>query len=97
MANANTATTSTSNSGGSTNTGGGLVGWRDVNASIGGLDLSGLFSKTSNPNATSGNIEVGDRILGGSKGITFKFGLVKILALIAGVAIVVKIWKGSKK
>ena len=95
MANTQSATQSTTNSGGSSQSSG-VVGWRDANLSVGGLDMSGLFSDSSKTSATSGNIEVGDRILGGSKS-SFKFGLVKILALVAGVAIVVKIWKGSKK
>lgn len=90
-----TATQTTTNSGGTTNTGGGMVGWRDANLSVGGLDLGGLFSDSSKATATSGNISYGDRIVGGSKN-TLQFGLVKMLALFAGVAIIVKIWKGKK-
>lgn len=69
---------------------GNLVGWRDANNSIGSL-----FGDSGRSSATSGNIYTGDRIVGGSKG--FQIGLVKILAIGALVAIVVKIWKGGKK
>lgn len=74
-------------------------GVRDVNASIGGFDfnalnpsnfLNGLNSSTSS--ATSGAVTVGDRILGGSKS-SRQFGLVKILALVAGGAILLKLYK----
>lgn len=97
MATSQSATTNTSNSGGSTNTGGGLVGWRDANASIGGLDMSGMFSDSSKASATSGNITLGDTIMGGTSQKSFKFGIVKVFAVLAGVAIIVKIWKGGKK
>lgn len=97
MAKNQSATTTTSNSGGSTQTGGGLVGWRDANLSVGGLDFSGIGADSSRSSATSGNIEVGDRIIGGGKSGGLQLGLVKILAIGALIAIVVKIWKGSKK
>ena len=81
---------------------GGTVGQgigRDVNASIGIGDitlpnLSGAFSNfgTATSSATSGAVTVGDRILGGTKS-TRQFGLVKILALVAGVAILYKLYK----
>ena len=63
---------------------------RDVNASIGVLDLSNLGAATSS--ATSGAVTVGDRILGGTKS-SRQFGLVKILAFIAGAAILYKLYK----
>ena len=63
---------------------------RDVNASIGGIDFSNLGAATSS--ATSGAVTVGDRILGGTKSRR-QFGLVKILALIAGAAILYKLYK----
>lgn len=63
---------------------------RDVNASIGGLDLSNLGAATSS--ATSGAVTVGDRIFGGTKS-TRQFGIVKILALVAGAAILYKLYK----
>ena len=63
---------------------------RDVNASIGGLDLSNLGAATSS--ATSGAVTVGDRILGGSRA-SRQFGLVKILAIFAGAAILFKLYK----
>lgn len=87
-----TASQTTTNSGGTTNTGGGIVGWRDANLSIGGFDLSGFGSSS----AKSGDISTGDRILGGNKKESLKFGLVKMLAVLAGVAIIFKIWKGKK-
>lgn len=80
------------NSGGSSTTQGNLVGWRDANNSIGSMfGDSGLT-----PTATAGNITLGDRILGGTSKSSLKFGIVKILVLLAGVAIVVKILKGKK-
>lgn len=69
---------------------GNLVGWRDANNAIGDL-----FSDSSKASASSGNITVGDVIMGGTKK-SLEFGLVKILAILAGLAIVVKIWKGKK-
>ncbi len=95
MANNQSATTQTSNSGGSSNSSG-VVGWRDANLSVGGLDFSGIGAHRSSASATSGNIEVGDRILGGGKSGSLQLGIVKILAIGALIAIVVKIWKGKK-
>lgn len=95
MANNQSATQTTTNSGGTSNSTGGVVGWRDANLSVGGLDFSGIGSDNSRASATSGNITTGDRIIGGYK-TGFKIGLVKILAIGALVAIVVKIWKGKK-
>ena len=68
---------------------------RDVNSSIGGLDLSGIGSAKSSAEATSGAVTLGDRILGGNKS-SRQFGLVKILVLIAGAAILLKIYKKAK-
>lgn len=95
MATSQSATTNTSNSGGMTTTGGGLVGWRDANLSVGGFDLSGIGSDRSSVSSRSGDITSGDRIIGGQK-TSFKFGIVKILVLIAGVAVITKILKGKK-
>lgn len=62
--------------------------FRDVNASIGGLDLlNGVGAATSS--ATSGAVTVGDRIFGGNKSKR-QFGIVKIMALFAGAAILYK-------
>ena len=63
---------------------------RDVNSSIGGLDFSGIGAATSS--ATSGAVTVGDRILGGTKS-SRQYGLVKILAIVAGAAILLKLYK----
>lgn len=63
---------------------------RDVNSSIGGLDLSSIGAATSS--ATSGAVTVGDRIIGGTKS-SRQYGIVKILALIAGAAILLKLYK----
>lgn len=79
------------NSGGSNQTSGNLVGWRDANNSIGSL-----FGDSGRSSATSGNITTGDRIIGGQKS-GLKIGIVKILAFGALVAIALKILKGSKK
>ena len=94
MANNQSATQTTTNSGGTSNSTGGIVGWRDANLSVGGFDLSGIGSSRSS--ATSGNITTGDRIIGAVKNKSFQFGIVKMMAVIAGVAIVVKILKGKK-
>lgn len=74
--------------------GSGVVGWRDAYTNLGAMELlNNLGASTSS--ATSGNISYGDRIIGGSKK-NFQFGLVKMLAFGALVAIVLKIWKGKK-
>ena len=78
-------------------TGAGSVGQgigRDVNASIGGLDLSNLGAATSS--ATSGAVTVGDKVLGGTSSKR-QLGLVKILALIAGAAVLIKLWNKKGK
>lgn len=74
-------------------------GVRDLNTSIGGLDLQALNPSNflnnfgaATSSATSGAVTVGDRILGGTKSRR-QFGLVKMLALIAGAAILYKIYK----
>lgn len=87
---ANSAEQTNQNSGQGAGTVGQGVG-RDVNASIGGFDLSNLGASTAT--STSGAVTVGDRILGGSS--KRQFGLVKILAVVAGVAIIIKILKSK--
>ena len=66
--------------------------WRDTY--LGGLDLSNLGAATSR--ATSGAVTTGDRIIGGQKS-SRQFGLVKILAVFAGVAILYRIYKRKGK
>ena len=72
---------------------------RDVNASIGGLDLSGFMkgfgAAESGATSTSGAVNVGDRILGGNKS-SRQFGIVKILALFAGAAVLLRLYKKMK-
>lgn len=81
-----TATQTTSNTGGS-NTG----MWRDINASLGAFDLlNNLGASTSS--AVSGTVTIGDRIIGGGSSST-QFGVVKILALVAGTAILIKLYQ----
>lgn len=89
MATSGTATTNTSNSGGSN---AGVL--RDVNASIGALDFLNNFG-ASTSSATTGAVTLGDKIIGGNKSDR-QFGLVQTLAIIAGVVIVVKLWKGAE-
>ena len=86
---ANSAEQTNQNSGQGAGTVGQGIG-RDVNASIGGLDLSNLGASTAT--STSGAVTVGDRIMGGEKR---QFGLVKILAVVAGIAIFIKIFKSK--
>lgn len=69
---------------------------RDVNAQIGALELPSNFLNNfgaATSSAMSGAVTVGDRILGGSKQ---QFGVVKILVLIAGAALLIKVYKGFK-
>ena len=66
--------------------------FRDVNASLGSLDLLNNFGAATS-SATSGAVEVGDKIVGGSKQ---QLGIIKILAVFAGVAILLKIYQGLK-
>ncbi len=74
---------------------------RDVNASFGfgdiKPDLTGMLSNlgASTSSATSGAVTVGDRIIGGTKS-SRQFGLVKILAIGATVAILLKLYKKMK-
>lgn len=87
---------SNQNSGTGQNSVGQGAAWRDINASIGGLDLSGFMegfgSARSSATSTSGAVNVGDTILGGNKSRR-QFGLVKILALFAGAAVLLKLYK----
>lgn len=82
------------NSGVGANTVGQGVALRDMNASF-GLDMTGMLSDfgASSATSTSGAVTVGDRILGGSS--KRQFGLVKILAVVAGIAIFIKIFKSK--
>ena len=68
--------------------------FRDVNASASlGEFLNNFNASTSS--ATSGNITVGDKIIGGSKSAQAQFSILKILA-IAGIGLVAyKIYKGA--
>lgn len=92
MATGNTSSQNTNTSGGtSANTG--QLALRDLNSSIGGLDLSNLGAATSS--ATSGAVTTGDRIIGGNQSKR-QFGIVKVLALFAGVAILIKLYKESR-
>lgn len=70
---------------------------RDVNASIGGFDLSEFMKGfgASSATSTSGAVTVGDRILGGTKS-SRQFGIVKILALFAGAAVLFRLYKKMK-
>lgn len=89
MSTSGTATTNTSNSGGSN---AGVL--RDVNASIGALDFLNNFG-ASTSSAMTGAVTLGDKIVGGNKSDR-QFGLVKILTIIAGGIIIVKLWKWGK-
>lgn len=95
MATSQTATQTTSNTQSPSTSGGGIVGWRDANLSVGGLDLSGIGAHRSSASSTSGDITLGDRIIGGQKS-SWSFGLVKIMTIFAGVVILLKVWKGKK-
>lgn len=66
---------------------------RDVNASLGALDALNNFGAATS-SATSGAVTTGDRIIGGVKGR--QIGIVKILALFAAAAVLLKIYKESK-
>lgn len=67
--------------------------WRDTY--LGGLDLSKMGASDSTATSTSGAVTVGDRILGGFKARR-QFGLVKILAIFAGAALLYKIYKKKR-
>ena len=73
---------------------GSMVGWRDAYTTLGAAELLNNWGSSGPATATAGNITTGDRILGGTKKTSL--GLVKVLALFAGVAILVKFWKGKK-
>lgn len=70
---------------------GSLVGWRDAYTTLGAAELLNNFGAATS-SATSGAVTVGDRILGGSKS-SRQFGLVKILALAAAGAVLLKLYK----
>lgn len=93
MAAGNTSSQNTNTTGG-TSSNVGEVALRDLNSSIGGFDLSNFGAATSS--ATSGAVTTGDRILGGNQGKR-QFGIVKMLALFAGAAILIKLYKESRK
>lgn len=67
--------------------------FRDANATVGALDLLNNFGAATS-SATSGAVTTGDRLIGGSKR---QFGIVKILAVFAATAILLKIYSESKK
>ena len=81
--------------------GSGIVGWRDAYTTLGALDLSNILRDafsgwgSSSAQSTSGAVTVGDRIIGGKKS-SRQLGLVKILALFAGAAVLYKIYKKKK-
>lgn len=68
--------------------------FRDVNASASlGEFLNNFNASTSS--ATSGNITIGDKIIGGQKSAKTQFSILKILT-IAGIGLVAyKIYKGA--
>lgn len=98
MATQQTTEQTNQNSGQGAGTVGQGVG-RDVNISASLLGIGDIMPDLSNLGAstatsTSGAVTVGDRIMGGEKR---QFGLVKILAIVAGVAIFIKLLKKKGK
>lgn len=81
-------------SGNDGNGGSGIVGWRDAYTTLGAVDMLNNFGAATS-SATSGAVTVGDRIIGGTKS-SRQFGLVKILAIGATVAILLKLYKKMK-
>lgn len=77
--------------------GSGVVGFRDAYTTLGALDLSNIMRDfgAAHSSATSGAVTVGDRILGGKKS-SRQFGIVKILALFAGAAVLFRLYKKMK-
>lgn len=77
--------------------GSGIVGWRDAYTTLGALDFSNLARNlgAATANSASGAVTVGDRIIGGSKAVR-QLGLVKILAIFAGAAVLFKLYKKTK-
>ena len=79
--------------------GSGVVGFRDAYTTLGALDLSNIMrdfgAAHSAATSTSGAVNVGDRIIGGNKS-SRQFGLVKILALFAGAAVLFRLYKKMK-
>lgn len=76
---------------------------RDVNASLGKLEIApdltnflrDFGAAHSAATSTSGAVNVGDRIIGGNKS-SRQFGIVKILALFAGAAVLLRLYKKMK-
>ena len=82
--------------------GSGVVGWRDAYTTLGAAEIKALNPSdflnnfgAATSSATSGAVTVGDRILGGSKS-SRQLGLVKIIALFAGVAVLFRLYKKMK-
>lgn len=92
MAEKQSAEQTVSNSGGENKTSG--VFGRDLNTTIGGFDLAGMLSSigAATSSSTSGAVTVGDRIVGGTRS-SRQLGLVKVMVMIAGAAILFKIFK----
>lgn len=67
--------------------------WRDTY--LGGLDLSKFGASESSATSTSGAVTIGDRIIGGNKS-SRQYGIVKILALFAGAALLLKLYKKKR-
>lgn len=77
--------------------GSGVVGWRDAYTTLGALDLSNIMRDfgAASATSTSGAVTVGDRILGGNKA-SRQLGLIKIIALFAGAAVLFRLYKKMK-
>lgn len=70
--------------------------FRDVNASASlGEFLNNFNASTSS--ATSGNITVGDKIIGGQKSAQAQFSILKILVIVAGAGILLKLYQEGAK
>lgn len=69
--------------------------FRDVNASASlGEFLNNFNASTSH--AIGGTVSVGDRILGGGKNSARQFGILQTIAVVAGLVIIVKLWKDGQ-
>ena len=91
MADSINSTQQTSSQG---STGGTL--FRDVNASASlGEFLNNFNASTSS--ADSGHITVGDKIIGGQKSAQAQFSILKMLVIIAGAGILLKLYKEGAK
>lgn len=79
--------------------GSGIVGFRDAYTTLGALDLSNIMrdfgAAHSAATSTSGAVNVGDRIIGGNKS-SRQLGIVKILAIFAGGAVLLRLYKKMK-